>query len=257
VGLTALVALAALGCGRITTVVGAELEDSAASAQSAAICAAAESAVLSGGFTVQTGAAEPGQAYIWPPPGVTSLNMPGDASAGFNLAIGEAGTYGLWGRIRAPSVPQNAFWMTVDNGPAYLWHLSTGVIWFTGPVTSGADYVHPIRFDLDAGNHRVLVQNADPGVGLERVCFAAPGYSPSDNHTPCDPPNSIQLSDGGCEPSCGSLGGNTCGAIWCAGLAPLPAYDCEICCYSPDAGNEAGGVDASPSDGGGVDAGRD
>jgi hypothetical protein len=202
-------------------------------------CVQAASGILSGGFTLQAADDASAEGYILPP-STPSLTVPGQARALYTLALNTSGTYGLFGRIRAPSVRNNAFWMTVDTGPSILWHLSTGVIWFTGPVTSGTEYRNPIQYVLDAGPHQVLVQNADPGIALEQLCFAPAGYRPSDNDTPCRPPDSIQVADGGCQLSCGGLGGNTCVPAVCAGHAALPAYDCTVCCFAPDAGDASG-----------------
>jgi hypothetical protein len=209
-----------------------------------AVCEQASLGLLSGGFTIQVDSDASGQAYLLPPPEVTSLDIPGDASATYTFWLGEAATYLLFGRVRGAGVGSNSFWITVDTGASYLWHLSTGVAWFSGPVTSGTDYEHPIRYMLDAGNHQLVVQNAEPGVGLDRLCFAPPGYVPPDNDTPCNPPNSIQLAEGGCELSCGAAGGDTCGATVCAGTTLLPSYDCPVCCFVPDAGADGGGADA-------------
>jgi hypothetical protein len=154
-----------------------------------------------------------------------------------------SGAYFVWGRIRAPGAENNAFWVTMDKGPSYLWHLSTGVIWYWGRVTDGTDYTHPISFQLDAGPHELVVRNAEPQVGLDRLYVTSRGDTPVPrNDTPCDPPNSIQLEDGGCEPSCGSHASTTCGADACAGQPVLASYDCVVCCHDPDA------ADAGPAD---------
>ncbi len=202
-------------------------------------CVQAASGTLSGGFTLQAADDASAGGYILPP-STQSLTVPGPARALYTLQLSSSGTYGLFGRIRAPTVRNNAFWMTVDMGPSILWHLSTGLIWFTGPVTSGTEYRDPIQYVLDAGPHQVLVQNADPGIALEQLCFASAGYRPLDNDTPCHPPDSIQEADGGCQLSCGGLGGTTCVAALCADRAPLPAYDCTVCCFVPDAGDDSG-----------------
>jgi hypothetical protein len=179
-----------------------------------------------------------------PPPGSQSPLVPGNATAEYTFTLVRSGTYLLWGRIHAPGALNNAFWVTMDNGPSYRWQLSTGVVWFWGAVTSGTDYGNPIQFALDAGSHRLVVRNSTPGVGLDRLAVAVPGDVPPGNDTPCNPPNSIQLADGGCEPSCGSHGGTTCGAA-CAGQPPLPSYDCAVCCFVRDAGAEGSPLDSA------------
>ncbi len=222
--------LLGLACGRVDTSVGTLPQS---------MYVEAESGNLSG-FTIEMDPAASGGQYILPPPGTQSLVVPGIASAEYTFASA-SGAYLVWGRIRAPGAENNAFWVTMDDGPSYLWHLSTGVIWYWGFVTNGTDYTHPIAFTLDAGTHRLVFRNADPDVGLDRLYVTSLGDVPPGNATPCDPPNSIQLVDGGCEPSCGSQLNTTCGAA-CAGQPTLVSYDCAVCCHVPAA------ADAGASD---------
>jgi hypothetical protein len=234
-----------LACGRVETNVGAEFApDSAAGSDGQApvpVYLEAESGKLSG-FTIETDPAASGGEYILPPAGSQSLLVPGSATAEYAFVLTRPATYLVWGRIHAPGALNNAFWVTVDNGPSYRWQLSTGVVWFWGPVTSGTDYRNPIPFALDAGSHRLVFRNSTPGVGLDRIYVTVPGDVPPGNDTPCNPPDSIQLADGGCEPSCGSHGSTTCGAA-CAGQPALTSYDCAVCCLVPEAG-----ADGSPPD---------
>jgi hypothetical protein len=229
------------GCGRVETVVGAELTDAPVSS----LYLEAESGLLAGGFTIQVDPNASGGKYILPP-STASLYAPGTASAEYTFAVGLSGTYLFWGRIRGPGAENNTFWLSVDDGPFYQWRLSTGVIWYWGAITSGTDYGHPIPFLLAAGSHRLTFRNSATEVGLDRLYITALGDVPPGNDTKCDPPNSIQLADGGCEPSCGSHGNTTCGTTACAGQTPLVAYDCDICCHIPPAGADAG--DASAAD---------
>jgi hypothetical protein len=240
--------LLALGCGRVETSIGAEFARDAAAAGSdgqapVSVCFEAESGKLSG-FTIEMDPAASGGEYVLPPPGSQSLLVPGDASAAYTFELATPATYVLWGRIHGPGALNNAFWVTVDNGPSYRWQLSTGVVWFWGPVTSGTDYGNPLHYVLDAGSHELVFRNSTPGVGLDRVCVTVPGDMPLGNDTPCDPPNSIQLADGGCVPSCGSHGSTTCGAA-CAGQPALSSYDCAVCCFVPDAGADGGPPDST------------
>ncbi len=242
-------ALLALGCGRTDTIVGAELTDAPVSS----LYLEAESGLLAGGFTIQLDPNASGGKYILPPT-LPSLGAPGPASAQYTFTVGLSGTYLIWGRIHGPGAENNSFWVRVDDGPYYQWRLSTGVIWYWGPVTSGLDYFHPISFLLAAGSHQLLVRNSATEVGLDKLYITALGDVPPGNDTPCDPPNSIQLADGGCEPSCGSHGTNTtCGGPECSGQVPLVAYDCYICCYFPSGADGGGASDARASDGEALD----
>jgi hypothetical protein len=170
--------------------------------------------------------------------------VPGDASARYAFNVSCGNQYLLWGRIRGPGVRSNSFWVSIDDGGIYEWSLSTGVVWFWKAATDGKNYLVPLRFTLDAGAHRLVFRNSSPGVGLAGLYVAVPGDVPPGNDTPCDPPNSIQLADGGCEPSCGATGGNDCSFPDCAGRTLRVVYDCAACCYVPPAGDEAGAPDA-------------
>jgi hypothetical protein len=245
---------APLGCGRVDTVVGAESTPPIdgvdaggahdASCDPSSIYLAIASAQLAGGFTIQTDPSAPGGEYLSPPPGIQAQTAPGDASADYAFTVACPSDYFLWGRIRGPGADSNSFWVSVDDGTFFEWRLSTGVTWFWKAATSGTAYGVPLRFPLDGGAHRLVFRNGAPGVGLAGLYVAIPGDVPPGNDTPCDPPNSIQLEDGGCEDSCGSLGGNACSVSECAGQTMLIAYDCAACCHlSPSA--EAGIADAT------------
>jgi hypothetical protein len=201
------------------------------------------SATLSGGFSIQMDPSAPGGEYLMPPADAGSLQMPGAASAEYSFDLSCAGRYSIWGRMHGPGVDNNTFWLSLDGEPFYQWRLSTGVVWFWRITTKGTAYGAPITYSLDGGPHDLVIRNSATGVGLAGLYVAIPRDMPPGNDTPCDPPHSIQLADGGCQLSCGSLGGNTCSAVACAGRTLLPSYDCGGCCYV-DAG-DGGGTDAS------------
>ncbi len=225
-----------LACGRVDTVVGTELSpalDAGRDALPLAVYIEAEKGTLSG-FTIESDPATSGGEYILPPADSQLGSTPGDASAAYTFTVA-AGTYFVWGRIRSPTVDNNTLWMTLDDGPTHLWRLSTGVIWFWGRVTEGKMYFQPLSFALDAGPHSLVVGNADSNTGLDRIYVTSLGDKPVPaNDTPCDPPNSIQLEDGGCEASCGSQGNADCVASRqdCGGNPVLVAYDCAVCCHA-------------------------
>jgi hypothetical protein len=255
---------ATLACGRIVTVIGVEFGgdgsssgtgvdgsvdggsdaglDGACSPASVTIDIA--SGTLTGGFSIQMDPTAPGGEYL-SPPAQASLQAPGDASADYAFNLSCAGEYFLWGRIHGPGPYNNTFWLSLDGEPPYEWRLSTGVAWFWRITTNGTQYGVPIRYTLDAGSHSLVIRNSASGVGLAGLVVAIRGYVPAGNDTPCDPPHSIELADGGCWRSCGSQGGTTCDLTLCAGLPLLSSYDCGECCIVPaDAGGD-GGADAT------------
>jgi hypothetical protein len=257
--LPALASLASLACGRVDTSVGAQnggapapdavAPPDGATAPDASLATSvymeAESGKLSG-FTIESDPTASGGEYILPP-NVQTSTTPGAATAEYAFAIGRTGPYILWGRLHAPGAENNAFFVTMDDGPTVRWQLSTGVVWFWGAVTDHAEYANPVEYMLDAGTHKLVFRNALPLVGLDRLYVTVPGDMPPGNDTPCNPPHSIELADGGCIPSCGSHGATTCGDQACAGQALLVSYDCTVCCIAPDGGAQAdGGLDGGP-----------
>jgi hypothetical protein len=237
--------LSLVGCGRVDTSVGAELppDGAAASLDAAAVITSVYMEAESGrlvGFNIQSDPTASSGKYILPP-GDVSLTTPGDARAAYTFELGRSGTYLLWGRLRAPGAENNAFFVTMDDGPSVRWQLSTGVIWYWSAITDKDQYRSPVTFVLDAGTHSLLIQNSEPLVGLDKLYVTVPGDVPPGNDTPCSPPDSIQLLDGGCIPSCGSHGATTCGAA-CAGEPPLVSYDCQVCCFAPGGGDAGSGT---------------
>ena len=214
-----------------TALVDASL-DVAAEAATTGFYIEAESGVLSGGFTIGDSPAASGGEYIESPAGVTSLSMPGPATAVYPFVIPTAGSYLVWGRIHSPDAEHNTLWVQVDGGAWTLWRISTGDVFWWDAVHEDTHYGQGIAFDLSAGSHQLVVASAADTVQLDRLYLTADGDEPPGNAavTTCDPPNSIPL-DGGCSISCGSQGGNACSDDLCQGLPTIDAYDCAICCH--------------------------
>jgi hypothetical protein len=193
----------------------------------------AESGELSGGFTVLADPNAFGGQAIAPPAGVSSPPTgPGSARALYVFSLTTPGSYIIWGRIHSPDTAHNTFWVQVDGATWYLWRLSTGEIWYWDKIHDDFNYQTPLVFDLSAGMHQLLIANSVDQVGLDSFYITDGTDRPPLDDTPCSPPDSIQIG-GNCIPSCGSLGGNTCGADACAGRTVLPVYDCVVCCTVP------------------------
>jgi hypothetical protein len=190
----------------------------------------AEQGELSAGFAVEADPAASGGRYLAPPAGVISDVEPGAARARYTLAIAEAGSYVVWGRIWAPGANANRFWFQLDGGAWHKWRISVGEIWFWDDFHEDTDYGHALRFELEPGAHELVIANCVDGARLDRLYVTAAGDVPPGNATRCDPPHSIDLA-GQCLPSCGALQGTQCGEQACTDREQLPAYDCEVCCH--------------------------
>ncbi|HTA93338.1 MAG TPA: hypothetical protein VK745_27360 [Polyangiaceae bacterium] len=194
----------------------------------------AEDGALSGGFLIGDDPTASAGHFIYVNAGATFDTAPGgSANARYQLAVKSDGTYLIWGRIHSPTYAENRFWFQLDGGAWTLWRISTGDIWFWDAFHDNTDYGDPIPFALSAGSHELVIANAVDVVGLDRLYFAPVGSMPVGNDTICNPPHSIAV-DGGCTPSCGSLGG-LCGANPCDGTSTsTPTYDCHpTCCVPP------------------------
>jgi hypothetical protein len=218
---------AAAACDATSTSLGAWLPE-----VSTGFYLEAESGQLSGGFTVGKDPSASATACLEPPMGVSSPDEPGAARARYAFDVATGGVYLIWGRIHSPDVDHNTFWFQLDGGGWFLWRITTGEVWYWVPLHERFNYGMPLEFNLDAGPHELVVANAVEGNRLDRFYFTADGDTPPGNDTPCNPPHSVPMG-GSCIPSCGSQGGNLCGAMACQGRTILPAYDCDICCRAP------------------------
>lgn len=219
-------------------VTGASMPDASA-LDAAGDDAAAEAAIFSGPyieaedgtlseFVVEESAeASGGRAVL--APNVFSDAMPGTARARYAFELAEGGDYILWGRVYAPDIHANRFWLQIDGGAWIKWRISTGEVWFWDDVHDDTNYGTPLTFTLAAGVHELVIANAGPRSRLDRLYFTKDGDEPPGNDTPCRPPHTVELG-GECVPSCGLLMGTACGPVDCMGLPPLPAYDCDVCC---------------------------
>ena len=192
----------------------------------------AEDGELSGGFTIDRSdpRASGGAALLAPDDTTADAdNAPGPARARFAFALPAAGTYAIWGRVRALGVDDNRFWFQLDGGEWIKWRISTGEIWYWDDFHRDREYGRRLPFALTPGAHELVIASCVPGARLDRLYVTGGGDEPPGNETPCRPPHSIEVA-GECLPSCGILQGTRCGVVACEGHERLPAYDCDVCC---------------------------
>jgi hypothetical protein len=247
----AFVACALASCSAVDVSVGAYVPDAAgadprdAAAHEAASDAPsqaepraqyleAESATLSGGFSVADDpAASAGQLLAAPSVVAAESDMaPGPARARYTFQLPRAGDYLLWGRIRAPDAMHNRFWFSLDGAPFVKWRISVGDIWYWDDLHDDFEYGSALHFTLHAGPHELVLADAVAGVELDRLYITAEGDEPPGNTTACRPPHSIEVMSS-CLPSCGAQRGRSCDQAVCAGKPTIAAYDCTVCCLVP------------------------
>jgi hypothetical protein len=200
----------------------------------AALYLEAESALLSGGFSVADDVSASAAQLLAAPAMVDAAAdlAPGASRARYKFELPRAGDYVIWGRIRAPDALHNRFWFSVDGAPFRKWRISVGDIWYWDDLHDDADYGNALHFALAAGPHELVLADAVSGVELDRLYLTAEGDRPPGNDTSCTPPHSIEVK-GECLPSCGAQRGRTCGAQACSGKTLIAAYDCDVCCLGP------------------------
>jgi hypothetical protein len=200
--------------------------------ESTGIYLEAESGQLSGGYTIGNDTTASAGQFISPPVGPSSITEPGTARAVYSFEVTTPGRYIIWARLQAPGPLHNVSWFQVDGGTWYLSRISTGDIWYWFHVHDNINYYVPLTFNLAAGVHQFTMAKGEDGQRIDRFYVTASGDMPPQTTTPCTPPNSIGMG-AGCSPSCGSLGGMTCGTTNCMGrqLVMRVVYDCPVCCY--------------------------
>jgi hypothetical protein len=216
-----------LGCDPRVTTIGVASDDAGALSADAGtgVFIEAESGMLTGAFMIGTSTEASGGRFIYANAGASSDSAPGPARARYDLTVSVAGTYEIWGRIHNQTINKNRFWFQVDGGDWIKWRISTGDIWYWDAFHVDENYGVPVKFELTAGPHQLLIANCVDNAQLDRLYFSTNPARPEPKGTVCSPPNYVDL-DGGCAPSCGTLDG-LCKSCPGAGVA---TYDCPSCC---------------------------
>ena len=97
-------------------------------------------------------------------------NAPTD-EAGFltyEFYVEESGTYTVYTRVICPSANDDSFWLKMDDGSFAMWNGIAGSsswIWTNFPTT----------YDLDAGNHTLIIGYREDGAKLDKIWITANG----------------------------------------------------------------------------------
>lgn len=189
----------------------------------------AEAGALLGEMSIGSSDLAQGGAFILSGAGSDPLDQPGNARALYRFTVSEANDYEIWGRIHSPGVSSNRFWLRVDEGPWYLWRISTGEEWHWDDVHDNFEYGTALVFTLDVGEHALEIAGAVVGAELDSFSIRPSTEPGPDNTVLCRPPHSVMM-DGQCVNSCGSYGNVSCAMDVCAGRPELVSYDCALCC---------------------------
>ncbi|SDL32502.1 Putative Ig domain-containing protein [Catalinimonas alkaloidigena] len=90
----------------------------------------------------------------------------------FNFSVSSAGTYHVFGRIRAMSSNRNSFWIRVNGGNWVLWEMEPdgGYVWYEkdgGTV------------QLNAGANTIDVEYREPNTNLDKLCVTSSAVMPT------------------------------------------------------------------------------
>lgn len=100
----------------------------------------------------------------------SEASAPSTGYAVVPFTVSEAGTYTVWGRVIAPTVDTDSFWVRVDSGPWTKWNdIAPGGSWHWANVTDDDASDARVLFDLDAGVHTVPFAYREEGTRLDRV----------------------------------------------------------------------------------------
>ncbi len=141
-----------------------------------------ECGVIGSAFQLNNDVGASNGQYITATPGVQDL---GEASTDVShhaklvFTIEEAGTYVLWGRVRAPSPDDDSFWIKMDDDAWFLWNSITGsAAWGWDDVHNSNAGGEATVFNLDTGEHTLTVNLREDGADLDKFYLNNVGAMP-------------------------------------------------------------------------------
>jgi hypothetical protein len=91
-------------------------------------------------------------------------------SVNYTFSVSAAGMFTIWGRVRAPSVDTNSFWVKVDNGAYIQWNnLPMTTAWLWDDVHDSAMADATMRYTLTQGMHSLSIVYREAGAGLDKL----------------------------------------------------------------------------------------
>jgi hypothetical protein len=139
----------------------------------------AEAGTRSGspGFSVDSSAAALGGQYLTATANNTSA--PGPDRVTFTFSTNVAATYVLWGRVLAPNLAADSFWVSMDGGPFVRWNeIASSGAWAWDQVHDSDAGNAIVTYPFTPGQHSLTVANREIGTRLDAVYLAADGSSP-------------------------------------------------------------------------------
>jgi unsaturated rhamnogalacturonyl hydrolase len=100
----------------------------------------------------------------------STAKPPRKGTARYTLQLPRAGQYRIWGRVIAPTVSDDTFWLRVDDGAWRVWQgIGLGKAWHWADVHTAAATGEPLLLGLSAGGHTLDIAYREDGARLDRL----------------------------------------------------------------------------------------
>jgi len=97
----------------------------------------------------------------------------------YKFSLTEKGNYKVWGRVFAPTVNNNSFWIKMDNGQWIPWNGIVGGNTFQWDDVHNQTNSNPVVFLLNPGNHTLTVCYRENSTGIDKFYISNTGQTPT------------------------------------------------------------------------------
>ncbi|MEE9363606.1 MAG: malectin domain-containing carbohydrate-binding protein, partial [Cellulophaga sp.] len=161
------------GFDEVTVTVGVQSQDE--------VWLEAECAVVGSNFSLVNDVTASGGQYLDSPTGVNYTTPPTDVNSmvTFNFSV-NAGTYRVYGLVKAPSNNDDSFWVRANNGNWVKWNSISQGSGFTWDQVHDSDNGRVlVTFDLVSGSNTIDIGHREDGTGLDKLYITRTTMEPS------------------------------------------------------------------------------
>jgi hypothetical protein len=143
----------------------------------------AESGVNIGGMRVARDNDAFGNAFVWTPGKPGERGGKANARLTFDIKVAKAGTYYLWGRVKAATPDDDSFFVSLTSKTAEPirradWHIGTHDVWEWTPFGLNRD-PGPSPLQLPQGQYRLQLSCREDGAKIDQIMVTTdPDYRP-------------------------------------------------------------------------------
>jgi hypothetical protein len=136
----------------------------------------AEAGVNIGGMRVGRDNGAFGDAFVWTPGKPGEKGGRANARLTFDIKVAKAGTYYLWGRVKAPTPDDDSFFVSLSSETSEPvrradWHLGTHEVWEWAPLGLDRE-LGPSPLQLPAGTYRLTLSCREDGAMIDQLMVA-------------------------------------------------------------------------------------